>query len=538
MSETSHTERPAAKIRRSYLAGWVWIVPATAVIVVLWLAWSRLQSEGPTITIIFPRAEGIQAGAKIRHNAVDIGTVKDLKLTSDLSQVAVTAAMIRQVSDHLGSDTQFWIVRPRLSASGISGLETIVSGAYIEMQPGKAGGSLRQFKGLDQPPLIQKGQAGSTFRLHADQVRSLNPGSPLYYRGLQAGQVSGYKLAGGGAWVDVFIFVRAPYDKLVHHESLFWNMSAVSVSTSGAGLTAKTASLESLFAGGIGFDTPSAVLHAPSSRPGTEFPLYNDEDSARSEPVSTRVYYLVQFPGSVAGIATGSPVDLRGIDAGRVKDVHLEYDRSHHSLSTPVILELRPDVIRGLQASRTDDLAVAANDALSDLVARGLRARLSSSNLITGQRKVSLDFDPDAPPAHLAQARGYFEIPTAPSGDFDDLTQAANRAMDNLNRLLTSPELKRSMKSLDESLANLDHASKETSQQIGPLMMDLRKTVDQASVALASVNRSLGSETGQNPDLARAISELTEAARSIRILADYLDRHPEALLRGRNDSRP
>lgn len=144
----------------------------------------------------------------------------------------------------------------------------------------------------------------------------------------------------------------------------------------------------------------------------------------------------------------------------------------------------------------------------------------------------------DAPPAHLIMGRGYAEIPTVRCGDLDDLTESANQTVDNLNRLLSSPEMKRSVKSLDETLANLDHASKETSQQIGPLMTNLRNTSAQADATLANVNNSLGGQTGQNPDLAAAIKELTGAARSVRVLADYLDQHPEALLRGRDDSHP
>jgi paraquat-inducible protein B len=536
MSDTDNPERPAAKVQRSYFVGWVWMIPTVALLIVLWLAWRQLRTQGPTITIIFPQAEDIQAGTKLRHNAVDVGTVKAIELTSDLSEVAVTASLNRQIAGYLGAGTQFWIVRPRLTPSGVSGLETIISGAYIEMQPGKPGSSRRHFNGLAQPPLIQTGIAGRSFRLQADQVRSLNPGSPLYYRGIAVGEVSGYRLNPSGASVSVFVFVRAPYDRLVHHESLFWNMSAVSVSTSGAGLTASAASLESLFAGGIAFDTPTSVLNAPPSRAGTEFPLYNDEASARSEPVTPRLYGIVQFSGSVSGIETSSPVQLLGIEIGRVTDVHLEYDRSSHRLKTPMTLELHPNMIRNLVAPGQPNLVIATNDALSDLVAHGLRARLSNSNLITGQRKISLDFIPKAAPQRLLMAHGLIEIPTTRSGDFDDLSRSANQAVNNLNNLLNSPELKRSLKSLDQTLINLDHASKTTGQEIGPLLANLRKTSAQANAALASANRSLGGETGQNPDLMRAISEITDAARSVRMLADYLDRHPEALLHGRADS--
>jgi paraquat-inducible protein B len=538
MTDAENPEEPTAKVQRRYLTDWIWLIPVAAVLVVLWIGWRQLASEGPAISIVFASADDIQIGSKVRHNAVDIGTVKTITLTQDLSHVVVTARMNRQVSGHLGSDTQFWIVRPRLSPNGISGLETIVSGAYIEMQPGKKKGSQHRFKGLDQPPLVPIGVAGSTFRLKANQVRSLNPGSPLYYRGIDVGRVTGYELADRGAWINLFVFVRAPYDKLVHHESLFWNVSAVSVSTSGGGLTANAASLESLFAGGIAFDTSNDVLNETPSQPGTRFPLYNDEASARSEPVGPRIYYLVNFPGSISGISSGSPVELRGIEVGHVTDAHLEYDRATHTLLTPVTLELHPQAIRNLAVTGDKHLASAVNDALGHLVAQGMRARLSSSNLLTGQRKISLELVPDAPPAQLLWARGLIEIPTTPSGDLDELTRTANQAVAKVNRLLSSPETKRSLKALSDTLANLDQISKEANRQTGPLLANLRKASEQATATMKSVNRSIGGESGQTPDITRAIDELANAARSIRILADYLDRHPEALLRGRSGSHP
>jgi paraquat-inducible protein B len=442
--------------------------------------------------------------------------------------------MNHQMYDHLGRDTQFWIVRPRITPRGLSGLETIVSGAYIEMNPGKTRGSERRFRGLEQPPL-QNGVTGSTFILHSDQMRSLSRGSSVYYRGISVGEVSSYFLAGGGAWVNIVITVRAPYDKLIHHESLFWNLSALSVSTSGAGLTATAASLESLIAGGIAFETPKAVLDQPASRPGTEFPLYDDENSAKAEPVGPRLYYLAEFPGSITGISIGSPVQLLGVDIGRVSDAHLEYDRSSRSLSTPVTLELRPDAIRNLTAPGAQDVTASASSALQHLIAAGLRAHLSSTNLITGQRKVALDFGADPPPVHFVSIRGYGEMPTVEAGDFDDLLRSANQSVNKINQLLNSAELKRSMKALDETLSNLESVSIETRQQVGPLMTSLRKSSEEANETLTTANRSLGGETGQNPDIARAVNELTDAARSIRVLADYLDRHPEALLRGRSD---
>ena len=325
-------EPPRVRIARHRLIGWVWIVPVTAVLIVAWLAWNELAAVGPTITITFQVADGVEAGTtKIRHNSVDIGTVKAISLTHDLSRVVVTARMTRQISDYLTQGTRFWIVRPRLTPGGVSGLETIVSGAYIEMDPPRARGTpARHFIALDNPPVEQTAIQGSSFGLQAQQIRSLSQGSPVYYRGISVGQVTGYELAPGGGSVNIHVLIKAPYDKLVRPESLFWSLSAVAISAGANGLKATAASLETLLAGGIAFDTPLEALNSAPSPPGREFRLYDDEAAARAQLVGPRAYYTVQFPGSVSDLNIGAPVELQGIGVGRVTDMHLEYDPRTH----------------------------------------------------------------------------------------------------------------------------------------------------------------------------------------------------------------
>ena len=525
---------PRVRIARHRLIGWVWIVPVTAVLIVAWLAWNELAAAGPTVTITFQIADGVEAGTtKIRHNSVDIGTVKAISLTHDLTRVVVTARMTRQISDYLTQGARFWIVRPRLTPGGVSGLETIVSGAYIEMDPPRVKGMpARHFVGLDNPPVEQTALQGTSFKLRAQQIRSLSQGSPVYYRGISVGQVTGYELAPGGAWVNIHILIKAPYDKLVHPESLFWNLSSVAISAGANGLKATAASLETLLAGGIAFDTPVQTQNSAPSPPGTQFRLYDDEGTARSQIIGPRAYYTVQFPGSVSDLIIGAPVELQGISVGRVTDMHLEYDQRTHVLRTPVTIALQASQIAGITPD-DQNLQETMDQVLDHLIEQGLRARLASASLLTGERLVALEFSSRPAAAHLIQGRFHMEIPTVPAGDFDDLSRSATEVANNLNQLVTSPETKRSIKSLDETLANLNRASQEASVQIGPLIASLRRAADATQSALATANRTMGGQTAQNPDLPRLISELTDAARSVRALADYLDEHPEALIRGR-----
>jgi paraquat-inducible protein B len=527
-------EAPRARVERHRAIGWIWTVPLAAVLIVAWLAWNELSTAGPTITITFQTADGVEAGTtKIRHNSVEIGTVKRVSLIHDLTRVVVTANMSRQISDHLNTGTRFWVVRPRFTVGGVSGLETIVSGAYIEMEPAKGNrNAVRHFIGLETPPVVQAEVPGKTFRLRAHQIRSLNQGSPVYYRGISVGQVTGFDVAASGAWVNIHILIKAPYVKLVHPESLFWNVSAVAISAGTGGLKATAASLETLLAGGIGFDTPDEALNSAPSPPGKEFRLYDDEAAARSQLVGPRAYYTVQFPGGIRDLDVGAPVELQGVSVGRVSEMHLEYDPRTHVLWTPVTIALQSKQIVGI-VPQDNNLQETMDQTLDHLIEQGLRARLANANLLSGQRLVSLEFDSRPSAAHLIQGRLHMAIPTVSSGDFDDLSRSAAEVANNLNQLVTSPEMKRSIRSLDETLANLDHVSHEASGQVGPLIASLRRAADSTQSALATANRSMGGQSAQNADLPRLISELTDAARSVRALADYLDEHPEALVRGR-----
>jgi paraquat-inducible protein B len=546
-------EAPEASLRRGRFITWIWLIPITAAVIVLWLGWRTLAERGPLITITFETAEGLEAGnTKIRHKDVDIGTVESVDLTPDLSHVLVKARMNRLVAPHITAGARFWIVRPRLSPGGISGLGTLVSGSYIEMDP-DSGEPASTFIGLEQPPVVQAAAPGRNFTLHADQLGSLSQSSPVYYHGIQVGQVLGYALAEGGKGVDVYVFVRSPYETLVHPESRFWNASGIEISAGAEGVHASTASLQALFAGGITFDTSPVALDGRPSDPGAEFRLYNHATAALDEPTGQKIVYLANFPGSVRGLSVGAPVDLQGIRIGEVTDVHLEYDVQSGRLRTPVTFQTEPDRMTLLGAPPSgNDFTPTVNQAFEHLIAQGLRAHLASGNLLTGQRLVSLEFMPGAPPATLNYTGPYPEVPTVPSGDLDSLSRSANQVMDrlanlplpeiaqglrnvidHLDKLTGSPEVTRTTASLDRALTDLDRLMRSSDGQVPTLLDSLRRTADAATTTLDAANHALGGDIRRNGDVPALLRELTDAARSVRALADYLDQHPEALIRGR-----
>jgi paraquat-inducible protein B len=545
-----------AEVRRSKLVVLVWLVPIVAFLVVVWVGFQTFASHGPTVTITFASADGLEAGhTKIRHKDVDVGTVKRVTLTPDMSHVEVTVELERQVEDHVSSNTRFWIVRPRVSAAGISGLSTLVSGAYIEMDPGKPGAPTDHFAGLEEPPVVDDEDVpGTRFTLHADDLGSIGQDSPIYFRGINVGEVLGYQLGKGAKQADIYIYVHAPYDKLVRPKSHFWNVSGVSISAGAGGIRASTRSLEALLAGGLGFDTSDAAMWDAASPRDAEFHLYNSEDEADQQPTGPSVSYVANFPGSVHGLAEGASVEVMGMRIGFVTDVHLEYDEDAGTIRAPVTFEIDPTQLP-IAKDQPKPTLDQINQVMDRLVQKGLRARLGSANLLTGSRLVELELVPDAKPASIDYSGPTPQVPTVASGDLDALSASANSFMDKLANLpiaeigaglhniiahvdqaTTGPELGRAVKSLDRSLANLDQITQKTNQQIGPTLESLHRTADAADQTLEAAQKLMGAGGDRSRDLPAMIHELTDASRSIRSLADYLDQHPEALVRGRTGS--
>jgi paraquat-inducible protein B len=554
------TERDStATVRRSRMVAFVWLVPIAALLVVVWVGFQTFADHGPTVTITFTSADGLEAGhTKIRHKDVDIGTVKQVVLTKDMSHVEVTVVLERQVGDHVTTNTRFWIVRPRVSAAGISGLNTLVSGAYIEMDPGvnrPNGQPTDHFAGLEEPPVVDDEDVpGTRFTLHADDLGSIGQSSPIYFRGINAGEVLGYQLDKNAKQADIFIYIHAPYDKLVRPKSHFWNVSGVSISAGAGGIRASTRSLEALLAGGLGFDTSDAAMWDAAAPKDTEFHLYNSEDDADQQPTGPTVSYIANFPGSVHGLQEGAAVEVQGMRVGQVTDVHLEYDRATGTLTAPVTFEIDPTQLP-IAKDQPKPSIEEVNQVMDRLVQKGLRARMGSGNLLTGQRLIQLEFVTDAPQATIDYSGSLPRVPTAAAGDLDALSSSANQFMDKLASLpiaqigtgisnilshvdqaTSGPELGRAVKSLDKSLANLDQITQRTNQEIGPTLESLRKTADAADQTLEAAQKLMGAGGDRSRDLPAMIHELTDASRSIRSLADYLDQHPEALVRGRAGS--
>lgn len=531
---------------------WVWAVPVVALIIAGWLGYRALIERGPTITISFATAEGIEAGrTTIRYKDVELGHVTKVGLTPDRSRALVTAAMTRAAEPLLRADSKFWVVRPRIGVGGISGLTTVLSGPYIGILPGKGALGAASFAGLDTPPPKEGLVSGRSYTLVAEKLAEISDESPVYYHGVQVGEVTGHKLSDRDGSVAVHIFIYAPHQALIHPDSRFWVASGLNVSVGAEGVKLATAPLLAIVAGGIVFDTPDEALSQPPSPPGATFRLYADEKAADEAAEAVRVSYQLEFPGAVSGVAVGTPVNLRGLPIGQVTAVRLEYDPAADTIREPVTIEVAPHRIevggRHLDTMSADPVA-ATNRMFEQLVAKGLRAQLVTANLLTGQRAIELDFVPGAPPAKVAGVGLDPQLPTVESNDIAQVTRSANRLMDKLaglpldqlveqirlmvahaDTLVERPEVKRSLHNLDLTLANTAKLTRTADVQVGPLLQRLNGAAEQLRATLMI----LGNDPAASNDLARTLAELKDAARSIRVLADYLERHPESLISGK-----
>ena len=540
-----------ASTRRSRRVSVIWVIPLVAVAIGGWLAWDTLSKEGPTIRISFDSGEGLQAGqSQLKFKDIVFGTVKSLELSPDHTHVVVTIATTRQAEPLLRDGTIFWVVKPRLFAGNISGLETLLSGTYIGMMPGEAGGKAeRKFVGQEDPPILQANIPGHTFLLKAERLGSISVGSPVFFRDLSVGEVLGWDIADMAEYVTIRAFVRAPYDSYVHDETRFWNASGVSVQLAGAGVEVQMESLKALILGGIAFDTPRAESATQISLENHVFPLFRNRERANAASYTRKIPVVSYFPGSVSGLARGSEVTMHGLPVGRVTDVRLAYDADKDAVVAPVRFEVEPERIVGIGKEVFEDPA----EGVDELVKRGLRATLQSASLITGQQVVALDFIPGAPPATVTMEGEDFVLPTAEGGGFAGLASSANDLLGkvntipfdeigkNLNGILRSvndmtqgPQMKRALTDLSAMIASAQGMIQRLdTKQLPEIAAGLEKTLTSANKLVLSLDSGYGDNTKFNRDLDRLMAQTNDAVRSIRALADLLARHPEALIKGR-----
>jgi paraquat-inducible protein B len=516
----------------------IWIIPIVAAVVGGWLAVQSLLESGPKITIRFKSAEGLEAHkTHIKYKDVDIGIVRSIELDDEKKGVVVTAHMVKQASKGLlVDDTRFWVVRPRISGGRVTGLSTLFAGAYIGTDPGHSTSEKRDFAGLDTPQIVTSDVAGRRFVLGAEDLGSIDVGSPVYFRGLSAGEVVATDVASDGKEVLVTVFVSAPYDRFVTTDSRFWNASGIDLTLDASGVRLNTQSLATVIVGGIAFDTPMEPAAGPPARAeaNSNFVLWPDRANALKPRETVVETYTMRFPQSVRGLQVGALVDFRGVTIGEVSSIDLEYDPVRVDFKTAVRVRFFPERLqpRSYKATAASNELADAKQRMQKFVAHGFRAQLRSSNLLTGQLFVALDFFPAAAPATIDFAQGAPEIPTMP-GSLAQLEESLGVIVKKIEKIpfdAIGEDLRKALASLDATLKTVDRAAGRIDRDIVP---ELKATLENARKTFESAQRTLSQDSPVQSDLRDALQEVSRASEALRALVDSIERQPDSLLRGK-----
>ncbi|MBE0614499.1 MAG: MCE family protein [Burkholderiales bacterium] len=545
MPETGDIPEARVTPHRRWSLQLVWLIPVVAALIGGWLAVKAVLERGPTISISFSTAEGLEPQkTRVKYRNVDIGRVTTVAFSEDRKQVVATVELSKQAEAFLVADTRFWVVRPRVSGTQISGLGTLLSGAYIGMDVGTSKESKSEFVGLDVPPIVTVDLPGRHFQLRADDLGSLDVGSPVYFRRVQVGSVVAYELDPRGNGVQLRVFINAPYDRFVKADTRFWQASGFDLAVDANGLKLNTESIASVLLGGVSFQTPAESAQTPPAKENTSFALFLDRGIAMRLPDTAVETYTLVFDESVRGLTAGAPVDFRGVVVGEVVAIDVDVDAASGEASVPVQVRLYPDRLRS-KAKRGGSVPGALMD---KLVTRGLRAQLRSGSLLTGKLFVALDYFPDEPKAALQKRAGRSEIPTVASSlkGLQATVLRLARKLDKLPLEATVADARKALAALEDTLAATGRAVKrvdsDLTPQAGRTLNDLSRTLDSVEKSLAAAQRSLAGVDGvlaedapMQRDLRDTLREIARAGEALRSLADYLERNPGAILRGRGE---
>jgi len=552
-SGMNHVEQaPEALVQTKRSFSIIWVVPIIALLIGGWLTFKAMSEKGPEITITFETADGLVADkTTVKFKDVVIGKVTHISLSDDISGVIATVEMEKDSDPYLTDKTQFWVVRAKVAAGEISGLGTLLSGAYIGCDPSTEGKKQKHFKGLEKSPILTADLPGRHFVLKSKELGSLDLGSPIYYRGIKVGQVVDYDFDETAEAVLFKVFISDPFHKKVTDNTRFWNASGVDFSMDATGIKMDTQSLVSIMLGGVAFDLPEHAQPGEEAEEDKDFLLYENRDASNEVTYDIKQYYLMYFDQSVRGLSPGAPVEILGIKVGEVVRVELQFDQTSLEFLIPVLVYFEPErlnlliteegkVVRGtakaaeIEATHKDRLK--DNKLIKNLIARGFRAQLKTGNLLTGQLYVDLASYPDAPPKELKIEEGYMVFPTIPA----PLEQIVNRVDNILKKVEQVPfdkigkDLQAAIESLTKTLDEIKDMSGNINNETIP---KINAALDQMQEAMEGVGSTLGPDSALNYNARQVTNELSLAIRSIRSLLEYLERDPQALILGKEGDK-
>ncbi len=533
---------PVIKQRRSMSI--VWIVPLVAVLIGGWLAYKSITEKGPLITVTFQTAAGLEAGkTKVKYKNVEVGIVETIDIAPELDHVDLKIRMKKGAIPYLTENTSFWVVRARVTASEVTGLGTLLGGAYIGVEPSREGELTESFVGREKAPIVTSEMRGKRFLLNAHRLGSLNPGSPIYFRQIKVGQVVDFELDKDGNDIGINVFIDAPYDQFVRENTRFWISSGLDLQLTANGLRVDTQSMVSLMIGGIAFNT-ATDMPSPEAEANAHFRLYDNRDDAEKERSESQNEYYIEFSDSVRGLSIGAPVEFRGFQLGSVTDIQLISDYENQEFSTMV----RISIIQHHVSIPSEFSDKSPEERLDHFVKGGLRAQLKTGNLLSGQLFIDLGYFDDIPTTDPKQYKGLAVLPSVPAasqtmmndlGKFmknlselplDEISTELKKTMTAIDKLVSSPELRNAVEAVDRIITELDTTIELINTGTIP---QVNSTLSEVEILVKDMDNWVSADSVLYDDLRNSLNALSEAARSITDLTDMLSRHPEALIQGK-----
>lgn len=514
----------------------IWIVPIVAVIIGMWLVYDNYSSRGMLVTLNMENAEGIEAGSTlIRSRNVEIGRVQSVRLSDDLSHAVLTARIQPEAEAMLREDSRFWVVKPRIGREGISGLGTVLSGAYIQLEPGRSEEPRREFQVSDVPPVAPAGQAGLQIRLVSQLGNSLRVGDPVSFQGYTVGRVEDTRFEPESRTMHHQVFIEEPYAQLVTDSTRFWTSSGVDFRLDADGVRVNVESLEALLGGGVTFGVPEDL---PMGRPveaNASFSLYADEDSAREGTFNRYLEYVLLVEDTVRGLSKGAPVEFRGVRLGTVAAVPWNFTApqpdSRAQFAIPVLIRIEPQRL-GIE---NEDIDLEMwEERFQRMFGMGLRASLKNGNLLTGALFVDLNFQRDLAEPYLAESFSERTVFPTVAGGFAQIQAQLTNLLDKLNALEVEPLLAGLDRNLQVSESVLNEV-REVTASMNQLLNDpdtqaiggnLNATLDELRSTLQGVSPS----SPAYQELTTAIQRLDRLMRDLQPLTRTLNENPRALL--------
>lgn len=526
-----------ARVRKNNtLLSAVWLVPLIALIAGGWLWIKEIRNRGPVVTLLMDSAEGIEVNnTVIKVLSIDVGRVTRIKLRDDQKGVEVTAQLNADVSGLIRSDTQFWVVKPRIDQSGVTGLGTLLSGSYIAFTPGKSDEAKDVFQVQDIPPVTAIGQSGLRLNLIGKNDRILNVNSPVLYENFMVGQVESAHFDPSDQSVHYTIFIQSPNDKLIHSASRFWLESGINIETTGSGIKLNSAPLPALLSGAISFDSPK-TKNSKNVKSEDSFTLYDSRSEVANLPDDRSLYYTAFFKQSVRGLTVGSPVEYKGLNVGVVSDVpYFDRNDSLHLFENgwiPVRIRIEPS---RLEINADEQSKEHWKQQFQTALNKGLTATISSNNLLTGSKMIELNDQPSSSPKlrpHTVYA-GDTVIATQ-GGGLDDLQVKLADLLDKFDKLpldKTVAELNGSLAELKSTLKSANAALSSIDKLVGkPQTQNIPNELNQTLKELRTTLQGVSPQSPIYGDVQNTLQSLDKTLKDVQPVINTLKEKPNALI--------